>query len=126
MRISDWSSDVCSSDLFPQGLPGCGIVDADEQLEIGHPLRSAAKIDADPEPDARAVTARRTANADRDGRAAALGQLFDAIEGDADEERRAFARSGGDQPLPLKLLVDRGAVAVPFERWPRRRIGRAH
>src|SRR3546814_8725683 len=26
-----------------------------------------------------------------------------------------------DQPLPLKLLVDRGAVAVPFERWHRRR-----
>src|SRR3546814_5214581 len=24
MRISDWSSDVCSSDLIPVGLQGCG------------------------------------------------------------------------------------------------------
>src|SRR3546814_10320770 len=36
MRISDWSSDVCSSDLRPQGrkLREPGVVSAEEQREI--------------------------------------------------------------------------------------------
>src|SRR3546814_6601260 len=29
MRISDWSSDVCSSDLSPRSSPGSGLSDAD-------------------------------------------------------------------------------------------------
>src|SRR3546814_1395816 len=35
MRISDWSSDVCSSDLFDAGLLG-------EFLGVGHPLVDVA------------------------------------------------------------------------------------
>src|SRR3546814_16094753 len=33
MRISDWSSDVCSSDLFPTGMP---------DARVGNPVRSRA------------------------------------------------------------------------------------
>src|SRR3546814_16253600 len=38
MRISDWSSDVCSSDLVgPDSGPGrCGIVIADAPILVGH------------------------------------------------------------------------------------------
>src|SRR3546814_1216666 len=77
---------------------------------------SAAEIDADPESDARAVAARRAADPDRHARAAPFGPLFDAVEGNADEERSASARSRSGQPSAMELLVDTGAVAVLFER----------
>src|SRR3546814_8448495 len=39
MRISDWSSDVCSSDLFVAGQMTEAVVDAGETVEIRHKYR---------------------------------------------------------------------------------------
>src|SRR3546814_6839622 len=34
MRISDWSSDVCSSDLIEKGAEACGLIPASCQITI--------------------------------------------------------------------------------------------
>src|SRR3546814_5827835 len=56
MRISDWSSDVCSSDLLPDPTDGplcrCPVADALDRPALHHPLEhgDTARIDGDEHP----------------------------------------------------------------------------
>src|SRR3546814_4853627 len=42
MRISDWSSDVCSSDLIPSGQPSIDLADREGHARIGSNERADA------------------------------------------------------------------------------------
>src|SRR3546814_19086994 len=66
----------------------------------------------------RAIAAGRAADADRDRRALAQAAAFGAFEPDPHLQRRRARRRalGGDEPLKPQLALDRGALAVPFER----------
>ena len=48
--------------------------------------------------------------------------MLGAIEADADAKRRGFIGARSDETLPLQLLFDRRAIAVPFDRRHRGRI----
>src|SRR3546814_5040381 len=56
MRISDWSSDVCSSDLLPDPTDGplcrCPVADALDRPALHHPVEhgDTARIDGDEHP----------------------------------------------------------------------------
>src|SRR3546814_17670472 len=84
MRISDWSSDVCSSDLAAQGLQQAlvvALVQADGGLvqHVEHAGQSRADLRG--EADALALAARQAAGA------AAEGQV---VEADVDQEAQAL------------------------------------
>ena len=103
----------------PQGWPLAASSMRTAKRRVGHPLGTAAEVEADPEPDARPIAARRTTAdaADRDGRSPADAFAVHAFGPDAHLQGRARAPSGAaTRSLPLQLLFDRGAVAVPFER----------
>src|SRR3546814_16683487 len=53
MRISDWSSDVCSSDLARQMVPGAGLVAAARYRRCGEGAGAASRLHAG-EPQSRA------------------------------------------------------------------------
>src|SRR3546814_14614603 len=95
MRISDWSSDVCSSDLVPLRSHG----PVGEEAELAQRLAAEARTD-------------RTLGHANDGLPDVLvGQL---VEGD-EHQRARFARGrrGLDQQVLLAaLLIDRKSVVV--------------
>src|SRR3546814_3973592 len=59
MRISDWSSDVCSADLSPARVTVPGVDGADPPAKLLDPRRRIAGSDDDQAAVGRAVAARR-------------------------------------------------------------------
>src|SRR5690606_41735863 len=76
------------------------------------------QIEADTKPDARAVAAGRTADADRNRRALSRRRVITALKSDADLDwGGAFTRAfGSDEALQLQLALNRHAITVPFKR----------
>src|SRR5690606_26621285 len=103
---------------FPQGAARCSIVEPHCQLQILHLARPAAQIEADTKPDARAVAAGRTADADRNRRTLSRRRVITALKSDADlDGGGAFTRAfGSDEALQLQLALNRHAITVPFKR----------
>src|SRR3546814_11438520 len=94
MRISDWSSDVCSSDLYFLQLRGVGVEAARDDPDQQVPLREDAL--------------QAIALADEDGTDVALGHV---LRGVAD-------RGAGSQQLDL-LLVDNAGHNIPVHAFLR-------
>src|SRR3546814_16463501 len=84
MRISDWSSDVCSSDLFI----GVGL----DSSELGHPPEKFSKAFEL----ARMLGLRRVAHAGEEGPPAYIWAALDVV-GAARIEHRSEARRGGEE-----------------------------
>src|SRR3546814_20710999 len=85
MRISDWSSDVCSSDLAAQDDAGDRL---DDRLEAD---RRVGRVDRD----------EKTAGKAREGGADAAADGVDALDVDAQGLRRVRVLSGGAARLWL-------------------------
>src|SRR3546814_5016555 len=100
MRISDWSSDVCSSDLAAQDDAGDRL---DDRLEAD---RRVGRVDRD----------EKTAGKAREGGADAEADGVDALDVDAQGLRRVRVLRGG---------ADRLSEAGEADEGPQQ-IGRAH
>src|SRR3546814_1826358 len=117
MRISDWSSDVCSSDLFGDAVAHVHVRNADHALEGRHQRPVAqrefrlGKLDAG----GRQRGARRTEVDGRD--CAARRALLVATELLA-RILQANARQFGGQFLPLASQQTRGRAALDYLTGP--------
>src|SRR3546814_4199770 len=106
MRISDWSSDVCSSDLLDQHLRQL----VEEDLGEGLPPLFAVK--------AGRKGSRESLNADGD---LLVAQRRLMIQGDEHTRQQAVLEAGGaasDADQPLRRRADRGGAAVVRQRAP--------
>src|SRR3546814_9784569 len=103
MRISDWSSDVCSSDLFARGATRTG-VDAAFRIKAAATGDAADGITADPAKTAAKRTAQRSA--ERAAKAAIAAQKLSRGRSCCQGNGR---RRRGDQCL-FHLSTDRKSV----------------
>src|SRR3546814_16493737 len=106
MRISDWSSDVCSSDLAPEAY-GAGRAFPNRRSAIASASSGGAPSSA----------ARRTEISARTSRRAAPVPFVDSPgTGLATSERLALGRGGGDPGEPTGPALRDGRPPVPSAR----------
>src|SRR3546814_9107168 len=98
MRISDWSSDVCSSDLLAHQLGGF----------LMPPDRASEQLVGEPRP--RDQHRRAAAELER-GALGPLAKLIDRAGRHADLGGRELHRSGGGEMLE-KLALERGGPVI--------------
>src|SRR3546814_4096609 len=115
MRISDWSSDVCSSDLAEVFNPATG------EVEKRVPLASAAELDAAVANARQAQPAWAAVNPQR--RARVMMKFVQLLHRDMDKLAEALSREHGKTLPDAKGDVMRGLEVAEFCFGE---IGRAH
>src|SRR3546814_6621133 len=105
MRISDWSSDVCSSDLDRRGADRAAVL-----LQIGDDRADDPRI-VDAAMLKEGAVLRREESAHEQRRIFAVVELDAAVAGIAvDRLALAIPHEGGERRLIVAKLVDRGQI----------------